>query len=89
LFSVFINKAGVVGGLTFGRWGTEAKATLEGSFALDFKFVSRGIQYEKLPKASLRMASPCQVTELLRRWSNGDQEALNSLVPLVYEDLRR
>ena len=35
------------------------------------------------------MAAPSQVTELLRRWSSGDQEALNSLVPLVYEDLRR
>ena len=34
-------------------------------------------------------ATPGEVTELLRRWSSGDQEALNSLVPLVYEDLRR
>jgi RNA polymerase sigma factor (TIGR02999 family) len=33
--------------------------------------------------------TPSQVTELLRRWSNGDQEALDSLVPLVYQDLRR
>jgi hypothetical protein len=32
---------------------------------------------------------PSQVTELLRRWSRGDQEALDALVPLVYEDLRR
>jgi RNA polymerase sigma factor (TIGR02999 family) len=29
------------------------------------------------------------VTELLRRWSQGDTEALNLLMPLVYEDLRR
>ena len=35
------------------------------------------------------MATPSHVTELLRRWSRGDQEALNALVPLVYEDLRR
>src|SRR5215472_1061148 len=35
------------------------------------------------------MSASSKVTELLRRWSNGDQEALNSLVPLVYEDLRR
>jgi RNA polymerase sigma factor (TIGR02999 family) len=35
------------------------------------------------------MATPSPVTELLRRWSRGDQEALNALVPLVYEDLRR
>jgi RNA polymerase sigma factor (TIGR02999 family) len=33
--------------------------------------------------------NPSQVTELLRRWSGGDEEALNALVPLVYEDLRR
>lgn len=30
-----------------------------------------------------------QVTELLRRWREGDQEALDSLVPLVYDELRR
>jgi RNA polymerase sigma factor (TIGR02999 family) len=30
-----------------------------------------------------------QVTELLRRWSKGDQGALDALMPLVYEDLRR
>jgi len=30
-----------------------------------------------------------QVTELLQRWSKGDQGALDDLMPLVYEDLRR
>lgn len=30
-----------------------------------------------------------QVTELLLRWSKGDQNALDALIPLVYEDLRR
>lgn len=30
-----------------------------------------------------------QVTELLQRWGKGDKEALDSLMPLVYEDLRR
>ncbi|HTD21412.1 MAG TPA: ECF-type sigma factor [Terriglobales bacterium] len=30
-----------------------------------------------------------QITELLQRWSDGDQEALDSLIPLVYGDLRR
>lgn len=29
------------------------------------------------------------VTSLLRRWSAGDQEALNHLVPLMYGELRR
>ena len=30
-----------------------------------------------------------QVTELLGRWRGGDGEALDSLIPLVYEELRR
>lgn len=33
--------------------------------------------------------TPGQITELLRRWSKGDEEALNALVPFVYDDLRR
>jgi RNA polymerase sigma factor (TIGR02999 family) len=34
-------------------------------------------------------ATPGQVTKLLQRWSHGDADALNLLIPLVYEDLRR
>ena len=30
-----------------------------------------------------------EVTQLLRAWSNGDQEALDKFVPLVYEELHR
>jgi RNA polymerase sigma factor (TIGR02999 family) len=30
-----------------------------------------------------------QVTELLRHWRQGDSEALNALLPLVYKELRR
>jgi RNA polymerase sigma factor (TIGR02999 family) len=30
-----------------------------------------------------------QVTELLQRWTRGDEKALRDLVPLVYKDLRR
>lgn len=30
-----------------------------------------------------------QITQLLHRWSNGDNDALDSLIPLVYDDLRR
>jgi RNA polymerase sigma factor (TIGR02999 family) len=33
--------------------------------------------------------SPSQVTQLLGRWRAGDREALDSLMPLVYEELRR
>ncbi len=34
-------------------------------------------------------ASEGEVTQLLRRWSAGDAEALEQLVPIVYEELRR
>jgi RNA polymerase sigma-70 factor (ECF subfamily) len=30
-----------------------------------------------------------QVTDLLVAWSNGDEAALNSLIPLVYDELHR
>jgi len=33
--------------------------------------------------------SPAQVTALLRRWEQGDADALNRIVPLVYAELRR
>ena len=33
--------------------------------------------------------TPQQVTQLLVEWSNGDQEALEQLTPLVYGELRR
>ncbi|HZS06793.1 MAG TPA: sigma-70 family RNA polymerase sigma factor [Blastocatellia bacterium] len=34
-------------------------------------------------------SSPRDVTELLHAWSRGDQAALDQLIPLVYEELRR
>jgi len=33
--------------------------------------------------------SSSPVTDLLRRWSHGDKAALDSLMPLIYDDLRR
>lgn len=30
-----------------------------------------------------------RINELLERWSNGDPAALNELIPLIYQDLRR
>jgi RNA polymerase sigma factor (TIGR02999 family) len=33
--------------------------------------------------------SPESVTELLRKWQAGDQDALQALIPLVYRELRR
>ena len=35
------------------------------------------------------MASPHEVTRLLREWANGEQAALDALIPLVYDELRR
>jgi RNA polymerase sigma factor (TIGR02999 family) len=34
-------------------------------------------------------SSPSDVTRLLRRWSQGDREALDELVPLMYAELRQ
>jgi RNA polymerase sigma factor (TIGR02999 family) len=34
-------------------------------------------------------SSPSDVTRLLREWSQGDKEALNQLVPLMYAELRQ
>lgn len=36
-----------------------------------------------------RPANPQEVTQLLADWSQGDQTALEKLMPLVYEELRR
>jgi RNA polymerase sigma factor (TIGR02999 family) len=33
--------------------------------------------------------SPKGITELLKAWSNGEQEALEKLIPLVYQELHR
>jgi RNA polymerase sigma factor (TIGR02999 family) len=38
---------------------------------------------------STLMSSPQEVTQLLIEWSHGDQAALDKLVPLVYDELRR
>jgi RNA polymerase sigma-70 factor, ECF subfamily len=41
-------------------------------------------------KKGIMMApSPQGVTELLKAWSNGEQEALKQLMPLVYNELHR
>jgi RNA polymerase sigma factor (TIGR02999 family) len=37
----------------------------------------------------LPRAASNQVTELLRKWGEGDQAALDALMPLVYDELRR
>lgn len=40
-------------------------------------------------KAMTPSSSPAQVTQLLMAWSEGDQSALETLTPLVHEELRR
>jgi RNA polymerase sigma factor (TIGR02999 family) len=35
------------------------------------------------------MPSPQDVTEILNKWRDGDREALEKLIPLVYDELRR
>ena len=37
----------------------------------------------------MALASPEEVTELLLAWSNGEEEALNRLIPIVYDELHR
>ena len=39
--------------------------------------------------SSARRLGPHDVTQLLLAWSAGDENALNELIPLVYEELRR
>jgi RNA polymerase sigma factor (TIGR02999 family) len=41
-------------------------------------------------EACLLFQSPSnEVTQLLHRWANGDEQALHDLTPIVYEELRR
>ena len=42
-----------------------------------------------VPGESVQPAPSQPVTDLLARWSSGDMEARDALVPLVYDDLRR
>ena len=35
------------------------------------------------------MAAPSPVTDLLLRWGDGDESALDRLLPLVYDELHR
>ena len=37
----------------------------------------------------MESGAPNQVTDLLLRWREGDRQALDALMPLVYEELRR
>jgi len=43
----------------------------------------------KIVQIGMSLESPHEITALLQAWSNGDQEALESLTPLVDQELRR
>ncbi|HMK21794.1 MAG TPA: sigma-70 family RNA polymerase sigma factor [Terriglobales bacterium] len=40
-------------------------------------------------QACVQPTSPDQVTQLLVRWRGGDRQALDALMPMVYDELRR
>ena len=77
----------------------ECKSELRGSprrkpyCFIDFRdgpdYASRATRF---PSASWGVTLPApssEVTELLVRWRSGDREALDALLPLVYDELRR
>lgn len=43
----------------------------------------------KLPREPLTTRPPHQVTQLLQQWSEGDEDALARLMPLVHDELHR
>ena len=43
----------------------------------------------KLPGSPLMSSAPHQVTQLLQEWSEGDENALARLMPLVHDELHR
>ena len=42
-----------------------------------------------VPQAGVITPAPGHITQLLNEWGNGDQAALDQLMPLVYAELRR
>src|SRR5689334_1744323 len=43
----------------------------------------------RMPREPLMTTAPHQVTQLLQQWSEGDQNALEQLMPLVHDELHR
>jgi RNA polymerase sigma-70 factor (ECF subfamily) len=43
----------------------------------------------KSPRKPLKEAAPHQVTRLLKEWSDGDENAVEQLMPLVHDELHR
>jgi len=43
----------------------------------------------RMPREPLMTTAPHQVTQLLQQWSEGDQNALDKLMPMVHDELHR
>lgn len=58
---------------------------------LDARALDRSASYGGDETRSIKImeTSSQQISHLLKRWSDGDSEALNKLMPLVYGELRR
>jgi RNA polymerase sigma factor (TIGR02999 family) len=57
---------------------------------LGYHLTSVSLPFSPLREACLLSQSPSdEVTQLLHRWTNGDEKALQDLAPIVYEELRR
>ena len=57
---------------------------------LGYHLTSVSLPFSPLSEACLLSQSPSnEVTQLLHRWTNGDEKALQDLAPIVYEELRR
>jgi RNA polymerase sigma factor (TIGR02999 family) len=72
------------------------KSRLSGLFFKRFRIdFSPNRRYPSYPNASpfhggfVRQESAGEITQLLRGWRSGDREALDSLLPVVYKELRR
>jgi RNA polymerase sigma factor (TIGR02999 family) len=90
---------------TCGKMGQIGSATHDKCRPRDFPHVSHGIssglttssrllilrlrRFSPQPESQMQNGSPRQVTDLLAQWRAGDREALDALMPLVYEELRR
>ena len=45
------------------------------------------LEYRPLPSPHMQ-ESPNEITHLLQRWQQGDRDALDQLMPIVYDELR-
>src|SRR5215204_5197676 len=51
--------------------------------------MTRGVESSQPGGATMTDSPPQEITQLLLAWRHGDQTALDQLMPLVYQELRR